>query len=170
MLVMAALLLAACQPAAQAATPQSFGAGGQRPNFQIQPAQELPTTQPVVTGIVVNQANGVLTVSEGNFNFRGGANGTPRPTSNGTPRPRPTPGGGTEIQVDASNAQVYQDVTFANLNGQPPSGTIQQKVETSNVDGISDNSRVTVWGDRNGDQIVAKVIVYSQPRPFQQQP
>jgi hypothetical protein len=29
---------------------------------------------------------------------------------------------------------------------------------------LTDNERVTVWGDKNGDQIVAKVIVFSQFR------
>ena len=56
------------------------------------------------------------------------------------------------------------DVTFASLNGQPPSGTVQQKVEASNLDGISENSRVTVWGEQNANQITAKVVVYSPPR------
>ena len=174
-----ALVLAACQPAAQP-TPtevagtqgQGFG-GGQRPNFQMSPAPELPTTQPVIRGQVVTLDGNTLTVMEGGGfggNFGGGANnGTPRPTPNGTPRARPTPGGGTQVQVDVSGAQVYQDVTMASPNGQPPSGAIQQKVEVSSLDKVVANSRVTIWGDQNGDQIMAKIIVYTQPRSNQQQ-
>ena len=185
-IVAAALVLAACQSAGQAVDQSAGqsanqpadqpteqpapGGGGQRPNFQMQPAPELPTTQPLARGVVVKRDGNTLTVMEINRNFGFGQNGTPRPTPNGTPRPRPTPGGGTQIQVVvSSDAQIYQDVTFASLNGQRPSGTIQQKVQTGSLDGISDNSRVTIWGDQNGDQITAKVVVYTLPRTSQQQ-
>jgi hypothetical protein len=71
--------------------------------------------------------------------------------------------------VDVSGATIYQDVTFANLNGQPPSGTIQQVVQASSLTSLASSDRVTIWGDQNGSQITAKVVVYSQPRSFQQQ-
>ena len=186
MIGLAALVLAACQPADQSAASQPAaaqgqvaGGGGQRPNFQMSPAAELPTTQPAIRGMVVSVNGNTLTVMEGGGfggNFGGGANGTPRasngtprPTPNGTPRARPTPGGGTQVQVDVSSAQVYQDVTMASFNGQRPSGTIQQKVEASSLDKIAANSSVTIWGDQNGNQITAKVIVYTQLRSSQPQ-
>ena len=176
-LVMAALL-AACQPAAQSAAQpadqsaqsQGFGRNGQGPNFQMQPAPELPTTAAALRGSLVKLDGNTLTVQEGTP----GANFGPRPTSDGTPRPRPTQVGGPQVQVTVNgDTQYYQDVTFANLNGQPPSGTIQQKVEKSSLDALAANERVTVWGDKNGDQIIAKVIVFAQfrsGRPQQQQP
>jgi hypothetical protein len=178
------LLLAACQPAAQAADQsapaQGFGGGnGQRPDFQMQPAPELPTTQPAARGFVVSHSGDSLVVQIGNPNFQGGGQGQgngQRPTPNGTPRPRPTAAGqGTDVTVTVtSDTVVYQDVTFANLNGQRPSGSLQQKVEKSGLDALSGNERVTVWGDLNGDQITAKVLVYTQFRgggqPQQQQP
>jgi len=186
-IMIAVLILAACQPAAQptdqAVQSQGGGGGnGQRPNFQMQPAPELPTDQPVVRGVLTKIDGNTLTVQEGSFNF-GQGNGfgqdnggtpRPRPTSNGTPRPRPTAGSARTLQINVtSDTQYYQDVTFANLNGQPPSGTIQQKVERGSLDALTGNERVTVWGDQNGDQITAKIIVYTQFRggpPSQQQP
>ncbi len=162
--LVAGLVLAACQsaaqPADQSAQPQSFNSGnGQRPNFQMQPAPELPTDQPALRGMSVSLNGTTLTVQEGGFGFGGnfGAN-------NGTPRPRPTAGPTTDVQVDASGATVYQDTTFANLNGQRPSGTIQQTVVASSLDKIPANARVTIWGTLNGTQATAKVIVYTQPR------
>ncbi len=181
-IMIAGLVLAACQPAAQPTdqTAQSQGGvgggNGQRPNFQMQPAPELPTDQPVARGVLTKIDGNTLTVQEGGFNFGQGNGGTPRPrpTSNGTPRPRPTPGPARTLQVNVtSDTQYYQDVTFANLNGQLPSGTIQQKVEKGSLTALTDNERVTIWGDQNGDQITAKVIVYAQFRggpPVQQQP
>lgn len=164
------VLLAACQPATQAADqpaqPQGFGGNGQRPNFQMTPAPELPTTAAAVRGSLVKVDGNTLTVQEGSANF-GQANGTPRPraTSDGTPRPRPTQVVGPEVQVTVNrDTQYYQDVTFESLNGQPPDGALQQKVEKSSLDALAANERVTVWGDKNGDQIIAKVIVYSQFR------
>ncbi len=165
--LVAGLLLAACQspapsaaqPADQSAQPQSFNGGnGQRPNFQMQPAPELPTDQPALRGTLVSLNGTALTVQEGRFGFGGGNFGG----NNGTPRPRPTPG--PDVQVDASGATVYEDTTFANLNGQRPSGTIQQTVVASSLDKIPANARVTIWGTLNGTQATAKVIVYTQPR------
>ena len=176
LMIAGVMLLAACQPAAQAAVQsaqsQGFGGGnGQRPNFQMTPASELPTASPVVRGSVTKIDGNTLTVQEGGFNF-GQDNGTPRPrpTSDGTPRPRPTQGPARTVQVIVNgDTQYYQDVTFASLNGQPPSGAIQQKVEKGSLAALSANERVTVWGDQNGDQITAKVIVYSQFRGGGQQ-
>ncbi len=171
------LLLAACQSAAQPASAGQPQAGnGQRPNFQMQPAPELPTDQPALRGALVSLNGTTLTVQEGGGfgggNF-GGNNGTPRAPQNGTPRPRPTPG--PDVQVDASGATVYEDTTFANMtNGQRPSGTIQQTVVASSLDKIPATARLTIWGTLNGTQATAKVIVFSQFRgggqPQQQQP
>jgi hypothetical protein len=163
--------LVACQPAAQpadqSAQPQGFGGNGQRPNFQMTSAPELPTTASALTGSLVKIDGNTLTVQEGGFNFGQGNGGTPRPrvTADGTPRPRPTQAVGPQVQVTINaETQYYQDVTFANLDGQPPSGTLQQQVEKSSFSALAENEQVTVWGDKNGDQIVAKVIVFSQFR------
>jgi hypothetical protein len=172
LMMIAVLLVAACQPAAQAADQstqaQGFGGGnGQRPNFQMTPAPELPSATPVARGVVTKIDGSTLTVQEGGFGFGQGNGGTPRPrpTSDGTPHPRPTQAPARTIQVIVNgDTQYYQDVTFANLNGQPPSGAIQQKVEKGSLSALTDNERITVWGDQNGDQIIAKVIVYGQFR------
>jgi hypothetical protein len=170
--VIVVLMLAACQPAAQPATPQGFGAGGQRPNFQIEPAKEVPTDTPAVTGMVTSHSDSNLVVQQGSG--RGGfgnpTGGTPRAQPEGTRVPRPTqPGDGTDVQVQVtSETAIYKDVTFANANGQWPTGSVQQQLEKSSLADIADGCRVTVWGEKSGDQVVAGVIVYSQLRNFQQ--
>ena len=178
MILVAALMLAACQlaaqPADQSAPPQGSGVNGQRPNFQMQAAPELPTDQPILRGTLVNTSGATLTVQEGGFGFGGGnfngGNGTPRTPQNGTPRPRPTTGPTTDVQVDVTGATVYEDTTFANLNGQPSGGTIQQTVVASSLDKIPANARVTIWGTLSGTQATARVIVYSQFRGGGQAP
>mgnify|MGYP001184913094 CR=1 FL=1 len=178
LVMMTVTLLAACQPAAQptdqTTQPGGFGGNGQRPNFQIAPAPEVPSGTPAVRGIVTKIEGNTLTVQEGGFGFGPGDGGTPRvrPTADGTPRPRPTQPPARTMQVLVNDAtQYYQDVTFASLNGQPPSGDIQQKVEKGSLSALMDNEMITVYGDQNGDQITAKVIVYNQSRgSFQRQP
>jgi hypothetical protein len=71
--------------------------------------------------------------------------------------------------VVSSDTTIYHDTTQRSFNGQPPSGPIQQTVEPGSLDGISTNSRVTVWGDQNSNQITAKVLVYTDPLAFQPQ-
>ncbi len=124
---------------------------GPRPEFQIKPAQELPTTTSNVRGVVTNRADNVLTVGQrSGFGGNGGGNVT-----------------SVEVAV-ASDTTIYHDITQLSLNGQPPSGPVQQKVEPGTLDGIKTNSRVTVWGDQTGNQITAKVLVYSDPNNFGQ--
>jgi hypothetical protein len=123
------------------------GFSGQRPNFQIEPAKELPTTAPNVRGLVTQHAGNTLSVGQRNGDF--GPNG-----------------GGNTTTVDvivASDTTIYHDTTQANFNSQTPNGAVQQKVEPGALDSISTNSRVTVWGDQNGNQITAKVLVYTDP-------
>jgi len=128
------------------------GGFGQRPNFQIEAAKELPTTSPALRGVVTKRTDNTLTVGQ-----RGG------PGSNSS----------TSAQlidvVVGTDTTIYHDVTQMNFNGQPPSGPIQQKVEPGSVDAINTNSRVTVWGDQSGNQIAAKVLVYSDLPAFRPQ-
>jgi hypothetical protein len=162
--VVGVLLVVSRSSASPTPAGQAFGrfgnGSGQRPNFQMVPAPELPTANPDVTGRVTQLSASGLLVSEGGFGFRG--NGGSQGQANGfTP---PTPGPAVEVDVTSATT-YYEDVTSFNFNGQqPPSGTIQQQVQPGSLTAITANSRVTVWGDKNGDKITAKVIVYSQPR------
>jgi hypothetical protein len=139
-------------------TPSREGRGegsfGQRPNFQIEAAKELPTTTPTVRGVLTKRADNVLTV--------GVRNGFPGSGDNGAAQIMDV--------VVSGDTTIYHDITQMDFNGQPPSGPIQQKVEPGSLDGINTNSRVTVWGDQNGNQITAKVLVYSDPQSFRPQP
>ena len=120
----------------------------ERPNFQMVPAAELPTTQPNIRGVVTQRAgNNISIVERGGFGS-GEAQGANAP----------------QVEVAVGNDTVfYHDITRANLNEGAPSGTIQQKVEAGSLDGINTNSRITVWGDPNSQPLAAKVVVYADP-------
>ena len=130
---------------------------GERPNFQIVPAAELPTAAPNVRGSVIQRADKTISVVErGGFGANGGAS-----QSQGNTAP--------QVEVVVTNDTViYHDITRANLNEGAPSGTIQQKLEAGSLGGINTDSRITVWGDQNGQQLTAKVLVYSDPIAFRQ--
>ena len=124
---------------------------GERPQFQIEPAKELPTTTPNLRGVVTKRDGNTLSVGQ-RSGFGSGGNGS-----------------ATLVDVVVTNdTTIYHDITQLSFNGQPPSGPIQQKVEPGTVDGISTNSRVSVWGDQNGNQLTAKVLVYTDPLAFRQ--
>lgn len=124
---------------------------GQRPELQIEPAKELPTTTPSLRGIVTQIDGNTLSVGQ-----RGGFD---------------TGGNGSTTLVDVvvtADTTIYHDTTQMSFNGQPPSGPVQQKVEPGTLAAVSTNSRVTVWGDQNGNQLTARVLVYTDPIAFQQ--
>jgi hypothetical protein len=124
---------------------------GPRPEFQIEPAKELPTTTPSLRGIVTKRDGNTLSVGQ-RGSFGSGGNGST-----------------TLVDVAVtSDTTIYHDTTQMSFNGQPPSGPVQQKVEPGTLDGINTNSRVTVWGDQNGNQLTAKVLVYTDPITFRQ--
>lgn len=124
---------------------------GQRPNFQIAAAKELPTATPAVRGVVSQRVDHTLTVQQRNSG----------PGSN--------PNTQLADVIIGSDTSLYHDVTQVDFNGQPPSGAIQQKVEPGSLDAINPNSRVTVWGEQSGNQITAKVLVYSDLPAFRPQ-
>jgi hypothetical protein len=125
---------------------------GQRPNFQIEAAKELPATTPNVRGVLTKRVDNMLTIGVRN-GFPGGGDT-----------------GAAQIMdvVVTGDTTIYHDITQMDFGGQPPSGAVQQKVEPGSLDTINTNSRITVWGEQNGNQIAAKVLVYSDPMTFRQ--
>jgi hypothetical protein len=75
-----------------------------------------------------------------------------------------TEGNGDQLEVVVtSDTTIYKDVTDG-LNGVPPSdGKVQQQVAPGSLDEVGANSIISAWGERRGDRVIAKVLVYSQP-------
>ncbi len=143
-----------------------FGGPNGGRNFQMTPAKELPTTPADLNGVITAvYGESVMVGQRFGRGFRPGA--TPDPAQAAS-----TPAPDVEVIVTADTV-IYQDTTpRPNFqNGQAtPSGpvTLQQEVTLSSLSALAANSRVTVWGVRTGNQITAKVIVYTQFAPRQQ--
>ena len=60
--------------------------------------------------------------------------------------------------VVTHETKVYQDVTFQNYSG--ACGQIQQVLAPGSLDDTTDSTTFLVWGQRNGDRIIASHLVY----------
>jgi hypothetical protein len=133
------------------------GGGGQAVSLEIQPAKELPTAPPDAMGLFAERKDNSLFVTMGNkFMVQVDKDGTVNTQ---------TEGNGDKLEVVVTgDTTIYKDVTQAGLDGPPPSdGKVQQQVAPGSLDEIGSNSFVSAWGERRGDRVIARVLMYSQP-------
>ena len=132
------------------------GFGPEDDGVSILPAKELPKAPPEVEGLLVERHDNVFFVqgSQPNQDPGGVEVGSPEDV-----------GGGPKIEVVVTSETIlYRDSTEP--PDERPSGNdprvLQQTVEDGMLDDlITSNSWLRVWGRKNGDRIVADVLVYS---------
>ncbi len=133
-------------------------AGGQRVSVEFVPAKELPTAPPDARGLFSERKDNSIYVAIGDkFMVRVDKDGAVNTQ---------TDGNGDKLEVVVtSGTTIYKDVTELGLKGgAPPSDSkVQQQVAPGSLDEIGSNSFVSAWGERRGDRVIAKVLVYSQP-------
>ena len=133
------------------------GPDGERQTFalNIKPAEELPSARPEVNGLFLDRKDNSIFVGTGNIDVMVEAvpGEEPQVDSNFD--------GPTVEVVIASNTIVYKDTT--ELNSANPGAEVQQTVELSTIDEIAEQSSILVWGRKNGDRVIADVLVYSNP-------
>jgi hypothetical protein len=130
------------------------GAMGATLIARIEKAGELPKRPPDTIGVfcrrednrifVSSSSQGIMYTLEGEVTSEGDA---------------------TEVEVVATGeTAVYEDATQESLGAGPSSGqTIEQKLRPGQVEEIGPNSVVMAWGERRGERLVAKVLVYTGP-------
>jgi len=114
--------------------------------IEVLPAAEMPDTPPDVAGVFVRREDSSLFVGTGTVTFviDGDASYD----------------GPTVEVVSSHNTQIYRDDTTKQLAGVPPSGPVQQVLKPGSLDEVGQNDVVSAWGERSGDRLVARVIVY----------
>jgi hypothetical protein len=121
----------------------------------ITPAPELPVTTPEITGFFVERKDNTVTVRTVSFDAGvGGIAQNALPDAESGPR--------VEVIVTVETA-VYRETTEF---GRPVPGedySIQQTVEESKLDDMNSQTMITVWGRKNGERIIAEVLVYMNP-------
>jgi hypothetical protein len=146
--------------------------GGDRVSISIEmvPAPELPQTEPETRGFFVERKDNTVILQEFSMEMgKGGVVVSAGPGERGGPMISGGSGGdGPRVEVVVTNDTIiYRDATEmvppSELSG---TTTIQQEVEEGTLDDLTGDTMLMVWGRKNGDRIIADVIVYSQPFIF----
>lgn len=133
------------------------GPGGAAQTFSlnVKPAPQLPTTQPDVVGVFVERKDNSVFVGTGNIEFIVRAEPGQEPQADSS-------FSGDKIEVVISpDTVIYRDAT--NLDPDDPEDEMQQVVEESTINEITDQSSISAWGRKVGDRIIADVVVFSTP-------
>jgi hypothetical protein len=115
----------------------------------------MPTRQPDERGLFVERKDNSIFIGTGRV--------TVMATSKDGEQPKVDSNfSGPKVEVVISgDTVVYKDTT--KLDEQNPGAEVQQTVELSSIDEITQQSSITVWGRKGGDRVIADVVVFSTP-------
>jgi hypothetical protein len=125
-------------------------------NGSIRPAKatELPAGEPDVVGLVVNRADNTISVGTNVVKFHTVRDGS------GQIVKREAGYAGPIVDVVVTHAtQIYRDVTPIGPGQAAEKGVIQQAVAAASLNDIDQTTLLQVWGQRQGDRVVASVLV-----------
>jgi hypothetical protein len=121
----------------------------------IVPAPELPTTSPELTGLFVERKDNTVILQEVSFDpgLGGMLNDSPLDENSG---PK------VEVVITGETT-VYRETTDFGQSLSEDHVSFQQTVEEDTLDNLNLQSMITVWGRRNGDRVIAEVLLYMNP-------
>jgi hypothetical protein len=135
------------------------GPGGAKSiSIEMTPASEVPQTQPDAAGIFVRRDDQSIFIGTGNIRIM-----AKKQAGSNSPGEVSSDYDGPVVEVVVTHqTQIYHETTEMPEPDQAVDGVIvtQQTVEPGSLDDLSSNSMVTVWGDKQGDRYVARVVVY----------
>ncbi|MEW6400845.1 MAG: hypothetical protein AB1649_03540 [Chloroflexota bacterium] len=151
-----------------------MGNGGQMAiSIEMIPAPELPKAEPATRGSFVERNDNTITLQT--FSAEMGKGGVVMFQASGSddgeegPKVSSNMGDqGPKVEVVVtSETIIYRDATeMVEPSEMNETQTIQQAVEEGTLDDLTSDSMVMVWGRKNGDRVIAEVIMYSQPVIF----
>jgi hypothetical protein len=133
------------------------GPGGAKSvRIEMTPASEIPSGRPDANGLFVRREDQSIFIGTGNIRM------SARPSSSGPSEVNSSYDGPVVEVVVTHQTQLYQDTTEMPEPDQAQNGVIvtQQIVKPGSLDDLGANTSVTVWGDKQGDRYIARVIVY----------
>ena len=131
-----------------------FGLEGD--GITILPAEELPKTEPEVFGVFVERQDNIILLETDPPDVGSGVSGSPVGI-----------GGGPQVGVVVTTETIlYHDTT--QIPAERPTGDDPRVLQETVVEGtlddlINSQSLVKVWGRKNGERIIAEVLVYFHP-------
>jgi hypothetical protein len=148
-----------------------FGLGGKGDvmtySINVTPAEELPKTQPEVTGPFVERKDNTIVVAS--IPMKAGGGGMVKSEGGGEFV------AGSPVDLDSvpkvevvvtSETIIYRETTELKEPSPGETQTIQQTVEESTLDDLNSQSMIIVWGRKSGDRIIAEILFYSNPVMF----
>ncbi len=134
------------------------GPGAKSVRLDLKPAKEVPQEKATTAGLFVRREDQSIFIGTGRVTMAikkgpGGAEGQPSSSYDGPV---------VEVVIN-HETKVYQDITDFTPPDQAANGgtiTMQQVVKPGSLDDIGSNSMISVWGDKQGDRYIAKVITF----------
>lgn len=135
----------------------SFSPGdGTSVEARFERAKELPDESPDVTGFFARREDNSVFVNE--------AAGDGFIISMDEDGSISTNAGDKETEVVVTNETlVYVDVTAESFDESFEGDTVQQKLKPGTVEEIDEYSIVMAWGDKRGERVIARLLVYTKP-------
>jgi hypothetical protein len=139
-----------------------LGNNGNAFSVQLIPAEELPKTQPELTGSFVERKDNTIVLTSAPLETGGGGAVVESQNSGEADEESLTskemPDGPRVEVVVTSETVLYRDTTDFSKGG-----TIQETVGEGTLDDLNSDSMVRVWGRKSGDRIIADILFYSSP-------
>ena len=121
----------------------------------ITPAPELPTTRPEITGVFVERKDNTVIIQVVSFDAGVGGILEDSPSDvNNAPK--------VEVVITGKTT-VYRETTEFNRPVAGENFSVQQTVEESTLDYLNSQTMITVWGRKNGDRVIADILLYMNP-------
>lgn len=150
--------------------PMGKGPGSFSVRIDMTPAPELPITEPETRGTFVERKDNTIVLQTFSMEAGGGGIVVSKGSGGSANGPITNESGekGPKVEVVITNKTIiYRDATEMPVPSEIDQiNTVQQKVEEGTLDDLTSDSMVMVWGRKNGDRIIADMLVYSQPVIF----
>jgi hypothetical protein len=119
----------------------------------ILPAPELPATLPDVTGSFVERQDNMIVIETKSLETSSVVSVSPANT-------RRQSGPRVEVVITGKTL-TFRETTHPSEPLSAENQTIQQTVEQATLEDLDSQSMLMVWGRKNGDRIIAEVLMYS---------
>jgi hypothetical protein len=132
------------------------GEGGGMIEAQLEKADEIPDERPDALGFFARREDNSVFISETTGEGMMIAMGDDGSVSTNASDKE------TEVVV-TSDTLIYVDATAENIDESQDGGVVKQTLKPGLVDEIGQYSAVMVWGEKRGDRVVARVLLYTPP-------
>ena len=123
---------------------------------RVERPEELPDEEPDVCGVVTRRDGNSLFLGTGSYSVSVGEGGVTELDYDGP-----------EVEVVVTHdTEIYQETIELDFEAD----TMQRTLEPATLDDITNGTSVQVWGEKRGDRVTARVVVYQSMGPRRGRP